>query len=788
MTPLSFRGEKVATEKEILLTITMLVSNRIDTIGRCMDSIYPLLQRIPGELIVVDTGSTDGSVEVARRYADRIVPFTWCNDFAEARNAGLRLARGEWVMFLDDDEWFEDIEEITEFFESGEYKAYNRGVYLVRNYGDQEGSSWTQSNAARMVRRRPETKFIGRIHEYIGPQEGPSKYFSAYVHHYGYAFATQEERIRHSLRNLTLLEEETARCQEDVRLLAHLVQEYFAIGEMGRVQDVCRKVMEIYQPQDRNYAGYCYNISLRAFMGQKDWEGAYDWGKRLIGQGAPTKVALLGTIGEMISVCHKVGRYREGINCLKKYLDLYEAVRKGSAREEAFSDLSRYLQDGEKEYMYAEGIALAVLDGDYGQAESFFLMKDWKAVPLPLFKDTLDYVAELWAMTGYRREYTEVLDRVMKSAPCRGQIEEKLTEYARTDREAYGRLLRIFGAGEETSCMSRRYRFLYYAAAKRERALGTAGEKCSSTEPQETESGDRMEEELTRLWEEAENPLLWEGEMWETICQNNLHVWRIVERTSLDRWAAQVRGWLEAWLSAKDGFEAVSPEADTGIPESGYHADASIMQERTVRSGELLLGILPRKEAVSPHARFLDIKYREGMLRKKIQRMAQSGEPGGEQREQILKDIKLFDCQILDLYKTIYRLEILAEGRTEILPPEAAFAVCMDKALRVRQEGDLPTYLRQIAEAAKSYPGMGESCKVLLRIEEEENRNRITYAEQMEFILLAERMKHKVKVLNENGNCKMATDILRQLKNLLFYDSELNELADEAGVINEQEG
>lgn len=104
--------------KPLLLTISLLVSNRIDTIRKCMDSIKPILDSIPSELIVVDTGSTDGSIDIVREYTDNIVSFDWCDDFAAARNAGLEHAKGEWFLYLDDDEWFEDVTTIIDFFQS----------------------------------------------------------------------------------------------------------------------------------------------------------------------------------------------------------------------------------------------------------------------------------------------------------------------------------------------------------------------------------------------------------------------------------------------------------------------------------------------------------------------------------------------------------------------------------------------------------------------------------------------------------------------------------------------
>ena len=92
-----------------IVTISLLVSNRKDTIRKCLDSIRPLLEAVPSELIVVDTvgpKNSDGSLEIAKEYTEKIVHFDWCNDFAAARNAGLKHAKGEWFLFIDDDECF----------------------------------------------------------------------------------------------------------------------------------------------------------------------------------------------------------------------------------------------------------------------------------------------------------------------------------------------------------------------------------------------------------------------------------------------------------------------------------------------------------------------------------------------------------------------------------------------------------------------------------------------------------------------------------------------------------
>ena len=105
-----------------ILTISMLVSGREKTTEKSLQSLQPLREQLGAEIILTDTGCTPEYLEKIRGLADCVLKFTWCNDFAKARNVGLEAARGQWFMFIDDDEWFEDVAPIIAFFQSGEYE------------------------------------------------------------------------------------------------------------------------------------------------------------------------------------------------------------------------------------------------------------------------------------------------------------------------------------------------------------------------------------------------------------------------------------------------------------------------------------------------------------------------------------------------------------------------------------------------------------------------------------------------------------------------------------------
>ena len=67
--------------KKILLTISILISNRLDTVRKCLDSIKPLLEQVPSELILVDTGCGEQVRGIIEEYTDQIIEFEWCRDF-----------------------------------------------------------------------------------------------------------------------------------------------------------------------------------------------------------------------------------------------------------------------------------------------------------------------------------------------------------------------------------------------------------------------------------------------------------------------------------------------------------------------------------------------------------------------------------------------------------------------------------------------------------------------------------------------------------------------------------
>ena len=213
-------------EKKPVLSIGVIFKNEARCLERCLRALQPLREALPCELVMADTGSGDGSREIAGRYADVLFDFPWTDDFAAARNAVLDHSSGEWFLTVDADEWLDgDISELLAFFRSKEAEQWNLCYVTVRNYRTYEpDSAYSDFYAARMVRVSGGMRYVGAIHEHWNfPKEYPGLRLQRTVfHHDGYVelYADTELGKAKRERNIRLLREELERNPEN--LMAYL--------------------------------------------------------------------------------------------------------------------------------------------------------------------------------------------------------------------------------------------------------------------------------------------------------------------------------------------------------------------------------------------------------------------------------------------------------------------------------------------------------------------------------------------------------------------------------------
>lgn len=234
--------------KKSVLSIGMIFKNEARCLERCLKSLRPLRDAVPCELVMADTGSADGSREIAARYADILFDFPWIDDFSAARNAVMDRCSGEWYFSIDCDEWLdEDIGDLIEFLrDPAKRKAHTMGGIKVRNYVTEDlETQYSDLLGVRLLRMDTGLRYQGSIHEYW-MTKGASVYGMDRVilHHDGYVGMDGEKGKAKCERNMALLRKELEAHPKDLLLLTQCVESSSGAEKADYLERAVRGVEE----------------------------------------------------------------------------------------------------------------------------------------------------------------------------------------------------------------------------------------------------------------------------------------------------------------------------------------------------------------------------------------------------------------------------------------------------------------------------------------------------------------------------------------------------------------
>jgi len=214
-----------------------IVKNEEKNLGKSLDSLGDNVD----ELIVVDTGSTDNTKEIARGYGADIYDFSWRDDFSLARNFALDRAAGEWVFFLDADENFVNAEGLRAYIEKADTFSGCEALLLPcmeinvdTGMAQAEFTGWEY--ILRIWRNKPEYRFYGRVHEMLMVKENnvlrPPRMIEAHkkftLHHIGYSSSLMPAKHRYYL---TLLQQEIKEKGEQPLSARYMADCYFGLRD-----------------------------------------------------------------------------------------------------------------------------------------------------------------------------------------------------------------------------------------------------------------------------------------------------------------------------------------------------------------------------------------------------------------------------------------------------------------------------------------------------------------------------------------------------------------------------
>ena len=369
-----------------MLTISLLSSGRGKTIERCLASLAPFKEQLPAEILVVDT-DPDGNGDVRsilEKYADRIIRFEWRDDFAAARNAGVDAARGEWFLFLDDDEWFLDPQPMIDFLRSEDSHNCYYANQKIRNYFNDDFTDYLDSWVTRLFRLDGKCRFHGRVHEYFCPTKGTASMVPALSGHTGYIYHSREEKVAHVRRNLTLLNALMEEEPRESRWVLQALYEYHALEDTDEQLRLSRKAMGLLDGAAAyNVAcvrGYVACNILRIYLEEKEYDSCYREYRKFRGK-APT-FGLYGRIYMEIFVAqasYRLGMTKKSRKHCENYLSAYGKYKDKPPRciEEEMDFLMNTFRDDEYTLMLFWLMRIDIENGTWDSFEQYFDIISW---------------------------------------------------------------------------------------------------------------------------------------------------------------------------------------------------------------------------------------------------------------------------------------------------------------------------------------------------------------------------------------------------------------------------
>nr|WP_243864213.1 glycosyltransferase family 2 protein [Alkalibacillus almallahensis] len=312
-----------------------MVKNEENNLGDCLTAINQTISRTDVELIIVDTGSTDQTVNIAKQYTNNVYFHGWNNHFSEMRNITLSYATGEWILILDADEVFEDEEKLLKLISDNNLlKKYNTIRFVCRNVLLKNSEPQQEFYPERMF-RRDGFCFEGAVHNQ--PRfKTPVLTTDISFLHYGYINDDQELMKKKFDRTASILKKELSKNPEDIYYRFQLSKSYFSIKEkFNSLREIRNAYNLLNSDKDKRERIYIY--------------GHY------------AKVALnLGLLDEMIEIA------TEGIGISNEYIDLYYDLTLANLRFKNVDLMKQYYNHYVHLYRNQENIQLNKISSAVG--------------------------------------------------------------------------------------------------------------------------------------------------------------------------------------------------------------------------------------------------------------------------------------------------------------------------------------------------------------------------------------------------------------------------------------
>lgn len=708
-----------------VLTISLLISNRPETVRKCLDGLKPLIEAVPCELILTDTSKNSDIHKMLLEYTDQVYEFEWCNDFAKARNLGLSKAKGEWFMYCDDDEWFVDLSDMIHFFASGEYKSYGYANYITRDFIDPGLNYYSDSWASRMFRIEADTHFKSKIHEHFEPVRGKLKSLNSKTHHIGYIYKTQEDLMRHFNRNEPLLRQMVEEEPDNLRWQIQLVQEYRNIKDWARVCAYCKERLEdnkdVDNAFDNVHMGTFYAGYAEALVFQKKYPECIEICRQALADRRTNELTRAYIHTKLIESHFWMGetaKAREYLDVFLKEVELCQEDERICIEQKVALIVNEVFDETNIKKIHSILIGCGLREGSTELLHRHYEKLGWKRDVIYVYDGIEEVYLDGIAKLPYEPIFTEIIVDMCKNKEFEQLVREKVEARKTSDEVGYKKLMYTFAQADME------HWYIWYAKIYTATLGKDAAEIITA---------------LEGFVQAGTNVFMLPINIYDALqeCGVNLSAqWTWI---SADKWKRDVREYLSQ--ASDEHVKHVINQVQESL-EMGCWKHCIFE-----------LGLLERKVGQGPKEPWNLEQYRDCM--------------------------EEYTRETLEFYGCYYREEILL-SYPELLPPHVQAVIKMMEYLEL--EGtDKVLALSCLKEAAVLCPKIATGIRRFLEqyseLEKQRARNKKEEIRQIRNQVVAQ-----VKDLLENDRVQEALTVIEQLKLMVPDDLEVVTLALEARV------
>ncbi len=298
-----------------------IAKNEAENLAKSIKS----LKNQVNEIVVVDTGSTDNTIVVARRLGARVYSFPWQDDFSKARNFALSKAKGEWLVLLDADEYFtaKTAGNIRQVIRQAQ-QADGLLIQMV-NYDVDKAEIQDYFYQLRIVCNQQGLHYEGKIHEELKLSDGKSMKFFRIppemleIYHTGYASSVSRQKLE---RNLRLLQQALDNGKSEADLARYFCDCYLGLGDMEKCTyygwlDVKKGRQSV------NFGSRCHRVLMAYYGGRNDGESISK--RRQLAEISVEQYPEVPDFWAEYSEClYQTGEYAQAIAAMEKALELMQ--------------------------------------------------------------------------------------------------------------------------------------------------------------------------------------------------------------------------------------------------------------------------------------------------------------------------------------------------------------------------------------------------------------------------------------------------------------------------------